>query len=354
MSKRLFFPLFNALIGAIFGAAIGYYIFQIGLGVLVGALCGLTIGLGVEFILSRLGQDRWLYQRRVLLLVMLEIPLVIFLLGPFAYVVVEARPNPHPVCCETPLDYGATGYDDVQIQTDDGVIISGWYVPPAGNPGPVIVLLHGARGDRTGTAWHARQLISAGYGVLMYDQRGTGESTGDRAYLGWMQAEDLLKVLDLLETIPEVDTKKIGAVGLSRGAHTALNAAFLEPERMAALWLDGMQAQRIEDFPEAETPGEHFATLINAIILKMDEIYFGQKAPPAFIEILSELSQVEMFIVAGGLAEFESIVNQRYAQAMAANAQLWLIEDAWHVGGAVVAPKEYHQRMVAFFDLTLK
>lgn len=354
MKSKLTFPLFNAIVGAIFGAAIGYYIFQIGLGILLGFFIGLTIGLGVELAFGRMRKDHWLYRRRVFFLVLLEIPLAIFLLGPYAYVIAESRPNHHPVCCETPLDLGAATYEDIQVQTDDSILLSGWYVPPEEIPGPLIVLLHGARGDRLGTAWHARQIIEAGYGVLMYDQRGTGESTGDRVYLGWMQAGDLLSVLDYLESRPEVDANKIGAVGLSRGAHTAINAAYLKPQGMAAIWLDGIQAQRIEDFPAAETSAERFATLINALILKIDEIHIRRKAPPAFIELLPELDHVKMVLVAGGLDDFERRVNQQYARVIGENAQFWLIEEAWHVGGAAVIPEEYRQRMVDYFAAALK
>lgn len=162
MKQKLFFPTFNAIIGAIFGSAIGYYILRPGVSIIIGIGIGFLLGLATDALLSKLSSDHWLYRRRVLLLVLLEIPLAILLLGPLAYVIVNTRPDHHPICCETPLDYGASEYQDIQIQTDDGITLSGWYVSPQNPPGSVIVLLHGARGDRRGTAWHARQLIQAG------------------------------------------------------------------------------------------------------------------------------------------------------------------------------------------------
>ena len=149
-------------------------------------LVGFGLGLLGELLLGRLGLSHWLYRRRVLLAVLLEIPLAVFLAGPYAYAIVETRPNHHPICCVTPLDYGATEYEDVEIQTADGITLAGWFVPPREKPGPVIVLLHGARGDRRGVAWHARQLIDADYGLLLYDQRALGESTGETVSLGWL------------------------------------------------------------------------------------------------------------------------------------------------------------------------
>jgi uncharacterized protein len=350
--SKYIFPFFNSLIMALFGALVGYYIGHLAQSILIGFAVGLVLGVLVELLLGRLGQEHWLYHRRVLLLVLLEIPLAVFLSGPFAYVFVETQSSPHSICCETPLDYGAATFDEIEIQMDDGVLLSGWYVPPEKNPGPVVILLHGARGDRRGMAWHAQTLIEAGYGVLLYDQRAQGESTGDRVYWGWIEGHDLLQVIDSLESRPEVNADQIGAVGLSAGAHFALNAAHLEPGRIIALWLDGLQAQRIEDFPEPQNIGERFATLINALILKSAQWYLGLNAPPAFVDILADpdLDHVNMVIVAGGLDDFESRVSQKYAQAAGENAQVWLIDGAWHVGGQVVAPEDYAQRMLAFFD----
>ncbi|MEW5957055.1 MAG: alpha/beta fold hydrolase [Chloroflexota bacterium] len=352
MKKRLVFPLFNMLVGAVLGAVIGYYISRPGLSLLLGALGGLALGLLAEFLLGRLDLAHWLYRRRVLLLVLLEIPLAVFVVGPYAYVIVEARPDPHPICCETPLDYGAATYEDVQILTADGVTLAGWYVPPRRPPGPVIVLLHGARSDRRGAAWHARQLIEAGYGVLLYDQRSLGESTGDKVSFGW-DGPDLLAVVDDLAGRPEVDPDRIAAVGLSGGGHIALNAAYLAPDRLAALWLDGIQAQQIADFPEAQNAGESFATLINAQILKMAEFHQGRPAPPAFVRILAKLDRPPLVIIAGGLDDFERRVSRNYAGVIGPNARLWLIDQAGHVGGPAVMPDEYRRQMLDFFQTTL-
>lgn len=347
---RLIFPLFNGLVGAIFGGLIGYYIFKPLEGLLWGVLCGLTIGLVAEFSLHRLGAQPWLYRRRVWLIVMLEIPLAILVLGPYVYAVANTLPANHVVCCETPLDYGASTYEEVEINTQDGVTLVGWYVPPPQAAGAVIVLLHGSGSDRRGTAWHARQLIQAGYGILMYDQRATGESRGDKTYMGWREGADLLSVLEFLQTRAEVDFTKIGVVGLSAGGHSALNAAYIQPERMAALWLDGVQAQRIKDFPIAQNSREQVAWLMNAMILKMIEIHLRQTAPPAFVDILAQLEEPEVMLVAGGLNDFERRVNLQYSQVLPSNAELWLIEDAWHMGGHAVIPDDYCTRMLEFFS----
>jgi pimeloyl-ACP methyl ester carboxylesterase len=331
-----------------FGAVIGYYAFKLVPGILWGSLVGLLLGLIVEFLLGLPGLHHWLYKRRVLLLVLLELPIAFFGLGPYVYVLINVQPDHHSICCETPLDYGAETYEPVQIETEDGITLAGWYVPPRDQPGPVIVVLHGARADRTGTAWHAGQLIGAGYGVLLYDQRGLGESTGEFVTPGW-DGPDLLAVLDYLASRPEVDPQNIGAVGLSGGGYIALHAAYLEPERMYALWLDGIGTQHVEDFPEANTTARRFTTFINRLIIKSGEIVIGRPSPPAFSVILPALTQPRIVMVASGLDALERTTNEKYAGLVGENVKMWLIEDAWHVGGPVVVPEEYSRRMLELF-----
>jgi len=48
------------------------------------------------------------------------------------------------------------------------------------------VLVHGAGGDRAGgIASRATMLARHGYGVLVYDARGGGESSGRMESMGW-------------------------------------------------------------------------------------------------------------------------------------------------------------------------
>jgi hypothetical protein len=159
MRQRLSFPLFNASICALLGTLVGYYLGKPAVSILVGGCLGLLFGFFLEWGFGRFGHNNWFYKRRVLLALLIEIPLAVFVFGPYAYAINQTRANHHAICCETPLDYGAHSYETVRIQTLDGITLTGWYVPSAESPGAVIILLHGAHGDRRGTTDHARQFI---------------------------------------------------------------------------------------------------------------------------------------------------------------------------------------------------
>ena len=72
----------------------------------------------------------------------------------------------------TRVDLGPT-VEDVTFTTRDGITIAGSYIPSR-NGAPVI-----AFPGRSGPQAHARMLARHGYGVLLFDLRGDGESQGD-------------------------------------------------------------------------------------------------------------------------------------------------------------------------------
>ena len=64
--------------------------------------------------------------------------------------------------------------------------------------------MHGGSSDRKGSVAHARMLARHGYGVLLYDARGRGESEGSENNYGWDWSKDIA-----------------GALGSSGGATTS-------------------------------------------------------------------------------------------------------------------------------------
>jgi uncharacterized protein len=109
---------------------------------------------------------------------------------------------------------------DVTLRTDDGVRLAGWYAP--GRTGAAVVLVHGGGGDRTGVLRHARLLARHGFGVLLYDARGRGESGGQGNAMGWGWEHDVRAAVDYLQA---QGVRRISALGLSTGAEAVITAA---------------------------------------------------------------------------------------------------------------------------------
>jgi len=129
-------------------------------------------------------------------------------------------------------------YKNVSFQTRDGLTLRGWYVPSR-NRAAVIV----APG-RSGSQRPARLLARHGYGVLLFDRRGEGESDGDPNAFGWAADRDLVAAVSYLQRRPDVDPERIGGLGLSVGGETLLQAAAESPSLQAVV-ADGAGARSI-------------------------------------------------------------------------------------------------------------
>jgi hypothetical protein len=81
-------------------------------------------------------------------------------------------------------DLGAP-YETVAFKASDGLMLKGWFVPSKN--GAALIVYPGKKG----TQEHTRMLVRHGYGVLVFDRRGEGESEGDPNALGWGFDRDL-------------------------------------------------------------------------------------------------------------------------------------------------------------------
>ena len=88
-----------------------------------------------------------------------------------------------------------------------------------GEKRPAIVVCHGyASWKERYSIRIAEELANAGYVSLAFDYRGFGESEGPRWRLMCLeQVEDIRNAITYMETRQEVDTKKIGLIGISLG-----------------------------------------------------------------------------------------------------------------------------------------
>ena len=156
---------------------------------------------------------------RLFLFGMLALILVtssILLIGAYHDAVSETVPAPSQV--EIPADL-PFAVEEVAFVSADGLKLTGWFVPPEN--GATIILLHGYGSNRLAMRWHAEQLVEANYGVLMYDERASGESEGEYRSYGWEDSADVSGAVTFIHH--QVGGKSnIGIAGCSIGGQIAL------------------------------------------------------------------------------------------------------------------------------------
>jgi pimeloyl-ACP methyl ester carboxylesterase len=116
-------------------------------------------------------------------------------------------------------------------------------LPDGRGPHPVLVLLHAAgAGERDFPSYrHLAQVLPArGIGVLRYDRRGSGRSTGDFTRASFPDlASDAQAVIAWARGIPSVDRRRIGVWGMSQGGWIAPIVASRDPAIAAVVIVSG-------------------------------------------------------------------------------------------------------------------
>ena len=99
---------------------------------------------------------------------------------------------------EKPLgDAPNAAYKTVHFTASDGVELEGWYRPSRN--GASVLVVSGGGSNRMEPLRHAKMLERQGYGVLVYDPRGIGNSEGTLNSYGWGWEKDVDAALDYLD-----------------------------------------------------------------------------------------------------------------------------------------------------------
>jgi pimeloyl-ACP methyl ester carboxylesterase len=110
-------------------------------------------------------------------------------------------------------------------------------------PRATVFVLHGIRDQKRSMRGWGRRLAAMGYRAVLVDARGHGRSSGDYLSYGVIEARDLSQALDSL-TAQGLAVGRVGAMGVSYGASTAIEWAGAEPRVAAVVAVAPFQSLR--------------------------------------------------------------------------------------------------------------
>ena len=311
---------------------------------LLSLLSGLVlIGVGgVTLWRSRHRDDRlwWRYGRRTLLAfgAVVVAWVVVFPLA-VSYVVTHASRAIVPAA-----DLGAP-YENVELTTADGLRLRGWYI--RSRNGAAVISFPG----RASSQQRAKLLARHGYGVLLFDRRGEGESEGDPNLFGWEGERDVHAAVRFLQGRPDVDPERIGGIGLSVGGEMMIAAA-AESTALKAIVSEGASGRSVRDI--VANPGTTWQEVIGNGIATAGTAVFSNNRPPVDLRSLVPKISGAVFFVYGERGQpTEEPANRAFYDAAHAPRQLWEVPGSGHIGGTEARPLEYERRIVGFFDRTL-
>jgi uncharacterized protein len=235
-------------------------------------------------------------------------------------------------------------YQSVSFPSTDGLSLSGWY--HGSTNGAAVVIVSSARGDRSKSVEHAELLVGHGYGVLLYDARGSGLSEGSPNGWGWEWEHDVAGAIDFLQAQDGIDDDRIGGLGLSTGADVLIDVAANDPD-LRAVVADGATGRSFADRP----PGA-LAAVFSAGMFTAGRLFGGTTPGEPLTKLIAEAAPKPVLLVAAGSLPFELVANERYAVA-GPSATLWRLPEVTHTKAVVEVADEYERRVVGHFDLAL-
>jgi len=183
----------------------------------------------------------------------------------------------------------------------------------------------------------------------MYDQRGNGESEGKLDFVKIDLSKDLLNIRNELKA--KYSLTNFGAVGLSMGAHTVINALHNDDTIFNAVWLDGLMPQSQKDVSLTDDIDRNiFFDFFSFYLICVIEFVYNDTSWSPIVDTLSETHSTRVMLVAGGNEKTEANANQTFAKLKNNNIQTWLITNAGHLTGPFNTPAEYEKRIVEFFE----
>ncbi len=236
--------------------------------------------------------------------------------------------------------------EQVSFPAKDGLEIRGWYSAPD-SARSALVLLHGYRSSRLQTLDRARLFRENGYGVLLYDARGCGESAESRISVGYHEQKDLLGAVEYLK---QRGIESIGCLGISQGGATILLAS-AELQDVACVISESAYSSLTD---AVDRRYRHYLKmpgwLGGMLMVPFAESFIGADA--ADVSPLAEVAHLQkpLLIISGteDVRTLELDTRNLFAAAEQSLTELWMIDGAGHEDLYDFIPALYEEKVLGF------
>ncbi|MDP6635737.1 MAG: alpha/beta fold hydrolase [Phycisphaerae bacterium] len=270
-----------------------------------------------------------------------------------------------------PVDFTPLHGDMIRFRSFDGTSLRGMHLRPKNRTEykGTILFCHEYGSDMFSCARYARPLIEAGFDVFTFDYRGHGDSSNRSRYkpLQWpsdKEQQDTLGALAYVEAALTAEGKSpnVGIFGISRGAGSALLAACSTPN-VKAILCDGVFSTELTiiSFMKRwarifasvklvyENHTERFWQFLYWLLIRFAQPKLACRYP-SVRKALMEMRNCPTMFVYGQRDSYIREDQTRALHAMAPEPKyLWIVKGAKHNQAAIVEPRQYAARSIAFF-----
>lgn len=236
-------------------------------------------------------------------------------------------------------------YEDVDLVSADGVGLHGWFLPASREAAGTLVFLHGNAENISTHLGAVYWLPEEGFNVFLLDYRGFGRSRGKPNLDGVHR--DAAAALRYVVSRKDVDPDRLVILGQSIGGAIAIHTA-------ATI-----------DIPVAAVVAESAFTGYREIVQeKMSEVWltwpfqwmaFGMTSKYDPVTAVEAISSTPLLLIHG---KQDNIIPVAHAYRLHAAArgdkQLWIVEDAGHIGAFQSRRSDYRRRFVRYLRRVLE
>jgi fermentation-respiration switch protein FrsA (DUF1100 family) len=244
-------------------------------------------------------------------------------------------------------------YEDVTLTTDDGVHLAGWYIPSTNGAG--VVLRHGAGSTRSNVLAEAEVLARHGFGVLVVDARGHGDSGGRAMDFGWHGDADIAAATSFLAARADVDRDRIAVVGSSMGGEEGIGASGSN-ELIQAVVAEGATARTAADkdwLSDVHGWRGALQELVERLQFALTDALTSASGPTSLRSAVGRSVDTQYLLITAGAVADEADAAAYIATAAPDRVQTWEVQGASHTDGLTVAPEEWETRVVTFLASVL-
>lgn len=244
--------------------------------------------------------------------------------------------------------------EDVSITTPDSTVLRAWLIHPHQSNGRAVILLHGLADNRLGMSGYARLLLLHGFTVLMPDARAHGTSGGMLATYGLLERNDIHEWFDLLQVRDHPACvygfgESMGAAQLLQSLETGIDFCAVAAESSFANFREIAYDRMGQPFHLGPWVGRTMLRpLVESAFLRA-RWRFGLHMQEISPEDSVASSRVPVFLIHGQVDSNIPVRHSRLIHEHNPNTQLWEVPGADHCGAISTAPKEFEQKLLAWF-----
>ncbi|MGH2355124.1 MAG: alpha/beta hydrolase [Chloroflexota bacterium] len=238
----------------------------------------------------------------------------------------------------------------VSFPNRHGHRLAGWFLPPTGRH-PVAILCHGFGTNRREAQDFLPWLQERGYGAILFDFQGHGESEGRVTTVGLREVDDVLAAVQFVQQRLGEDVPLV-TIGFSMGAAVAIMAAARCPAVRAVIAdspfasLEQVVSRCFRQF--FRLPPRLFS---RPAIWFAERIAGGRVGSVVPVQAIAAIAPRPLFLIHGA---DDGIVDPEDGRLLYATAgepkQFWQVEGCGHVQGRLLYPHEYARRIGDFLD----